>query len=187
MKTTHRIFVLVLCVAALLTSTNEVAAQAGGRVAGTVKDVSGQPVEGALVTATSPAMDEFRVQSTTNKKGKFVLAFSNSAMPYVVEINKEGYQTVVTPINPVPGQTSMIDYVLPPATTSEQAEAQKAALSGAGRAVLVYNEGVEAQETGDLELAARKYQEAATNNPELAAAHTSLAAVAHLRGDFTAA
>ena len=50
-------------------------------------------------------MDEFRVQSTTNKKGKFVLAFSNSAMPYVVEIKKEGYKTVVAPINPVPGQT----------------------------------------------------------------------------------
>jgi tetratricopeptide (TPR) repeat protein len=174
-------------VAALLASTNEVAAQAGGRVAGTVKDASGQPIEGAQVTATSPAMDEFRIQSTTNKKGKFVLAFSNSAMPYVVEIKKEGYKTLVGPINPLPGQTVMNDYVLPPATSDEQAVAEKAALSGAGRAVLVYNEGVEAQRTGDLDTAAKKYQEAATINPELAAAHTSLAAVAHLRGDFPTA
>ena len=81
----------------------------------------------------------------------------------------------------------MVDYVLPPATADEQAAAEKAALSGAGRAVLVYNEGVEAQRTGDLETAAKKYQEAATINPELAAAHTSLAAVAHLQGDFPTA
>ncbi len=187
MKTTHPIFVPVLCVAALFASAGNVAAQAGGRVAGTVKDASGQPIEGAQVTATCPAMDEFRVQSTTSKKGKFVLAFSNSAMSYLVEIKKEGFKTVVAPINPVPGQTVMADYVLLPATTSEQAEAEKAALSGAGRAVLVYNEGVEAQRTGDLELAAKKYQEAAAINPELAAAHTSLAAVAHLTGDYETA
>ena len=187
MKTTHPILVLVLCAAALLVGTNDVAAQAGGRVAGTVKDASGQPIEGAQVTATSPAMDEFRIQSTTNKKGKFVLAFSNSAMSYLVEIKKEGYKTVVSPINPVPGQTVVVDYVLQPATTSEQAEAEKAALSGSGRAVLVYNEGVEAQRTGDLELAAKKYQEAAVINPKLAAAHTSLAAVAHMTGDYETA
>jgi len=186
-KTAHPIFVLVLCVGALLASTSDVAAQAGGRVAGTVKDASGQPIAGAQVTATSPAMDEFRIQSTTNKKGKFVLTFSNSAMSYVVEIKKDGYQTVVTPINPVPGQTTMIDYVLPPATASQHAETEKAALSGAGRAILVYNEGVEAQRTGDLELAAKKFQEAAAINPDLAAAHTSLAAVAHMTGDYETA
>jgi len=187
MKSTKAVFVALLCAAMLLVGAGEVAAQAGGRVSGTVKDLSGQPVEGVLVTATCPAMDGFKLEKTTNKKGKFVFAFANSAMAYVVELKKEGYKTLVTPINPVAGQTAMVEYVLAEATSDEQAAAEKAALSGAGRAILVYNEGVEAQQTGDLELAATKYREAATINPELAAARTSLAGVAHLQGDFETA
>jgi tetratricopeptide (TPR) repeat protein len=60
-------------------------------------------------------------------------------------------------------------------------------MTGAGRAILVYNEGVEAQRVGDLELAAKKYNESAGLNPDLAAPHTALAAVAHMQGDFPAA
>jgi len=60
-------------------------------------------------------------------------------------------------------------------------------MTGASRAVLVYNEGVEAQRAGDLELAAKKYNEAAGMNPDLAAPHTSLAAIAHMQGDYPAA
>ena len=187
MKATNSVFVFLVCAATLLVGAGDVAAQAGGRVSGTIKDLSGQPIEGVQVTATCPAMDGFKLEKTTNKKGKFVLAFANSAMAYVVELKKEGYKTLVTPINPVSGQTAMVEYVLAEATSDEQAAAEKAALSGSGRAVIVYNEGVEAQRTGDLELAAKKYQEAAAINPQLAAAHTSLAAVANLKSDYVTA
>jgi len=157
----------MLCVATLVTVTNDAAAQAGGRIAGKVEDQAGNPIEGVKVTATSPAVDGFKLEKTTNSKGKFVLSFTNAAMAYVVELKKEGYKTL--------------------ATSDEQAMAEKAALSGSGRAILVYNEGVEAQRAGDLELAAKKYGEAATINPELAAAHTSLAGVAHMQGDYETA
>ena len=187
MKTTKAAFVFIVCAITLLIGAGDVAAQAGGRVSGTIKDLTGQPIEGVQVTATCPQMDGFKLEKTTNKKGKFVLAFANSAMAYVVELRKEGYKTLVTPINPVSGQTAMVEYVLAESTSDEQAAAEKAALSGAGRAILVYNEGVEAQQSGDLELAANKYREAANINPELAAARTSLAGVAHLQGDYETA
>lgn len=187
MKTIKTVFVLIVCSITLFIGAGDAAAQAGGRVSGTVKDLSGQPIEGVQITATCPAIDGFKLEKTTNKKGRFVLAFANSAMAYVVELKKEGYKTLVTPINPVSGQTASVEYVLAEATSDEQAAAEKAALSGAGRAILVYNEGVEAQRTGDLELAATKYKEASDINPELAAAHTSLAGVAHLQGDYETA
>jgi len=187
MRTVNRSIVFFLCVVALVTITNDAAAQAGGRISGKVEDQAGNPIEGVQVTALSPSLDSFKIEKTTNKKGKFVLAFTDSAMSYVVEIKKEGYQTIVAPINPVSGQTRMVEYVLLPAVGDEQAAAQRAAMTGAGRAIRVYNEGVEAQRAGDLELAAKKYNEAASVNPELAAAHTSLAAVAHTRGDYPAA
>jgi tetratricopeptide (TPR) repeat protein len=187
MRTRKRGFIFALCVVALVAATDDVAAQAGGRISGKVEDQNGKPIEGVQVTAISPDLDSFRLEKTTNKKGKFVLAFANSAMSYVIELKKDGYQTLVVPINPLPGQTRMVEYTLLPATDDQQAAADKAALTGTGRAIQVFNEGVEAQRSGDLELAAKKYREAATLNPELAAAHTSLAAVAHVQGDYATA
>jgi tetratricopeptide (TPR) repeat protein len=187
MRTINRSIIFFLCVAALAAITDDAAAQAGGRISGKVEDQSGNPIEGVQVTAICPDQESFKLEKTTNKKGKFVLAFADSTASYVIELKKEGYETIVAPINPVPGQTRMVEYTLLPAAGDEQAAAEKAALTGAGRAILVYNEGVEAQRAGDLELAAKKYNEAAGINPELAAAHTALAAVAHMRGDYAGA
>jgi tetratricopeptide (TPR) repeat protein len=187
MRAVNRSIIFFLCVAALVVIANDAAAQAGGRISGKVEDQAGQPIEGVQVTALSPGRESYKIEKTTNKKGKFVLAFTDAAASYVIELKKEGYQTIVAPINPVPGQTRMVEYVLLPATGDEQAAAERAALTGAGRAITVYNEGVEAQRAGDLELAAKKFNEAAGINPELAAAHTSLAAVAHMRGDYAEA
>ena len=187
MRTVNQSVIFFLCVVALLAVTNDAAAQAGGRISGKVEDQAGKPIEGVQVTAISPDRENFKLEKTTNKKGKFTLAFTDSTASYVVEIKKEGYQTIVAPVNPVPGQTRLVEYVLLPAEGDQQTAAEKAALSGAGRAIQAYNEGVEAQRAGDLELAAKKYGEAASINPELAAAHTSMAAVAHLQGDYAAA
>jgi tetratricopeptide (TPR) repeat protein len=186
MTTVNRSIIFFLCVAAMVAVTNDAAAQAGGRISGKVEDQAGKPIEGVQVIAISPDLETFKVEKVTNKKGKFVLAFTDSTASYVIELKKEGYQTIVAPINPVPGQTRMVEYVLLPATGDEQLAAERAALSGAGRAIRVFNEGVEAQRAGDLDLAAKKYNEAASINPELASAHTSLAAVAHMRGDYAA-
>ena len=187
MRTANRSIIFFLCVIALVAITNDAAAQAGGRISGKVEDQAGNPIEGVQVTAISPSLESFKTEKTTNKKGKFVLAFADSTASYVIELKKEGYQTIVAPINPVPGQTRMVEYVLLPAEGNEQAADERAAMTGASRAVLVYNEGVEAQRAGDLELAAKKYNEAAGMNPDLAAPHTSLAAIAHMQGDYPGA
>ena len=131
MRTVNRSIVFVLCVIALVAITNDAAAQAGGRISGKVEDQAGNPIEGVQVTAISPSLDSFKAEKTTNKKGKFVIAFTDSTASYVIELKKEGYQTIVAPINPVPGQTRMVEYVLLPAEGNEQAADERAAMTGA--------------------------------------------------------
>ena len=60
------------------------------RISGKVEDQDGNPIEGVLVTAISPDMDNFAVEKTTNKKGNFVIGFSDSGISYVVELKKQG-------------------------------------------------------------------------------------------------
>ena len=86
MRTVNRSIIFFLCVAALVAITNDAAAQAGGRISGKVEDQAGNPIEGVQVTAISPAMENFKLEKTTNKKGKFVLAFADSTSRYVVEL-----------------------------------------------------------------------------------------------------
>lgn len=177
----------LLVAVALFGAPGDLAAQAGGRVSVKVLDENGDPIEGVSAVVTSPELDTIRHQKTTNNKGNFLVAFSDSGIRYVVELTKEGYKTVVAPINPQAGQTRMVEFVMPPAAANEQAAAEMAALSGAGRAIAVYNEGVRAQQAGDLEQAAERFRDAAKINPELAAAHTSLAAIAYLQQDYETA
>jgi tetratricopeptide (TPR) repeat protein len=188
MTTTKRTgWIALLISVVLFGAAGDLAAQAGGRVSAKVLDENGDPIQGVSAIVTSPEMETIRYEKTTNKKGMFLVAFSDSGIPYVVELKKEGFKTVVAPINPQAGQTRMVEYVMPPAAANEQAAAEMAALSGAGRAIAVYNEGVKAQQAGDLELAAERFREAAKINPELAAAHTSLAGVAYLQEDYETA
>jgi tetratricopeptide (TPR) repeat protein len=56
-----------------------------------------------------------------------------------------------------------------------------------GKVVRTFNEGVEAQRMGDLDLAVAKYRQAAEMAPELAAPHTALAGVASIREDWETA
>ena len=121
MKSFNRGIVLVVCVLALVAVADFAEAQAGGRISGKVVDQAGNPIEGLQVTSTSPAMESFILEKTTNKKGTFVLPFTNSAARYVVELKKEGYKTLVARVNPVAGRTEMVEYVLLPATGEDEA------------------------------------------------------------------
>ncbi len=81
MRTANRSIIFFLCVVALVAITNDAAAQAGGRISGKVEDQAGNPIEGVQVTAISPSLESFKIEKTTNKKGKFVLAFTDSTHP----------------------------------------------------------------------------------------------------------
>jgi tetratricopeptide (TPR) repeat protein len=155
------------------------------RISGTVVDPDQRPLAGVTVTVTTPDSDQFELAKTTNKKGKVTLSFNNLTWRYEIRLEKEGFQTMAEPLRLTVGGTMREQWVLVPETagTGEGGPTGGVAVGG-GKAVQTYNEGVEAQRLGDLDLAAEKYQKAAEMNAEMAAPHTALAAVAALREDW---
>ena len=190
MNTLTRILAMITACAVLWAAAPEAAAQAQmGRVALKVVDPEGRPLPDVTVTVTSPALDAFELVKTTNKKGSALLAISDTTQPYTIRLEKDGWAPREEPLQVLAGGTAGLELMLAPvqaaAPSGPDEEAGQA--SGGPRSVRTYNEGVEAQRLGDLELAAAKYREAAELDPELAAARTALAAVALIQEDYAAA
>jgi tetratricopeptide (TPR) repeat protein len=172
--------ILALCGALVATMIPALADAQIGRIQGQVFDMEGNPLEGVTVTVTAPDLEDFEIVKTTNKKGKFMVTHSDVGRTYLYTLSKEGYQTTRQEIQPAAGGTMMAEFRLPP----PKAEQGPSAPTGKNRAIKTYNEGVAAQDMGDLELAAEKYREAAKIDENLAAAYTALSAVHHLQEEY---
>lgn len=158
------------------------------RISGMIVDPDQKPLAGVTVTVTTPDSERFELVKTTNKKGKVTLSFNNLEWKYEIRLEKEGFQTMAEPLQLAAGGTVSAQWVLVPdmAASSEGASAG-GATGGGSRVVQTFNEGVEAQRIGDLDLATEKFREAAEINPGIAAPHTALAAVAAIREDWETA
>lgn len=185
MKISRGMVVSVLVATALVLAAPEAGAQMA-RISGTVVDSDGQPVAGVTITVTTPDSGRFELVKTTNKKGKVTLSFNNVAWRYQIRLEKEGFQTKIEALPLTVGGTVKEEWVLEAGASTATGETGAGA-GGGSRAIRTYNEGAEAQRQGDLDLAAERYREAAKMNPELATAHTALATVAAIRGDWATA
>jgi Flp pilus assembly protein TadD len=95
--------------AALVAAMCGVAAAQTGRVGGTVKDESGQPVKGATVTAQNPNASPSSFTATTDDKGRFSViglrggmwTFSAQAPGFAPESGKLNVSTIGTPNPPL--------------------------------------------------------------------------------------
>jgi tetratricopeptide (TPR) repeat protein len=166
----------------------ETAAQTA-RVSGKVVDPGGQPVGGVTITVTTPDSDRFEMVKTTNKKGSVVFNLTTVEWEYEIRLEKEGYQTKAEPLRFAIGGTVTAQWILAPngAAVVGDSSADAGGGGGGSKAARTYNEGVEAQRLGDFDLAAESYRKAAKLDPELAAAHTSLAAISLQREDYSTA
>jgi tetratricopeptide (TPR) repeat protein len=184
--------VLVLVGAVLALSAPATAAQMA-RISGTVVDTDGQPIAGVTITITTPDSERFEVVKTTNQKGKVTLPFGNVEWQYEIRLEKGGFQTKTEPLPLTSGGTVKAQWTLvaknAAAADAGAVEAGGGVAGGGGgsRVVRIFNEGVEAQRLGDLDLADEKYRRAAEMDPELAAPHTALAGVASIREDWETA
>ena len=185
MRLVSKIMVATLVVGSLVLIVPDTEAQMA-RISGKVVDPEGNPIPGVTVTVTTPDSEKFEVVKKTNKKGALTLSFGNIEWRYEIRLEKDGYQTKVEQPRLTAGGTIMAQWILAP-NSAAQAEADAEATgggSGGDKVVRTFNEGVEAQRLGDLDLAEQKYREAAKLRPEMAAPHTALAAVAALRKDW---
>ena len=100
-----RTVVLALFMAALAGS----AAAQTGRVGGTVKDESGQPIKGASITAENPNASPSSFTATTDDKGRFSIiglrtgqwTFSAQAPGFAPESGRMNVQTIGSPNPPL--------------------------------------------------------------------------------------
>ena len=168
------------------------AGQAMARMSGTVVDTEGKPVEGVRVTVTTPELATFESVKDSDRKGRFTIAHPDASLPYLYVFEKEGYATLQLPMRVTAGDTMRQTFTLlrgDQVAGAQEAEAAQAQAQGqrVSRVVEVYNQGVEAQQLGDLELAAARYEEAARLDPDLSAPRTALAVVAYLKEDWQTA
>jgi tetratricopeptide (TPR) repeat protein len=162
--------------------------QAFTRIAAKVVDQDGEPIKGALVTVTSPELS-FRHSKMTNKRGQSIVTFAVGAAIYDFTIEMEGYQTVTAEVQPKVGTIEERVFTLSPVGAAVASDAtttvdRPAAPTIASKKVRRYNDGVEAQQAGDLEGAMAKFREAAEIDPEFAPAFTGIATVAMEQGNY---
>jgi tetratricopeptide (TPR) repeat protein len=186
MRTEFRIVVFLITLAIVALGVPEAAAQAA-RVSLVVKDVDGKPIDGVTITVTNPAKAADEIIKVTNKKGKVTITHLDSFPTYTYKFEKEGYQILTTQVHPDYTETSRLEFILRPQKIAEVSPEQQQKVSGASRALAAFNEGAEAQKGGDLELAEKKFRQAAELEPTMAEPHIALAIVAHQKGDYAAA
>jgi tetratricopeptide (TPR) repeat protein len=185
MRPEFRIAVFLITLAIVALGVPEAAAQAA-RVSLVVKDVDGKPIEGVTITVTNPSKAADEILRVTNKKGKVTITHLDSFPTYTYKFEKEGYQILTTQVHPDYTETSRLEFTLRPQKVEVAAGVQQKESKG-NRALAAFNEGAEAQKGGDLELAEKKFRQAAELEPTMAEPHIALAIVAHQKGDYAAA
>ncbi len=155
---------ILACVVALLFA-GALAAGTEGRIAGEIQDAQGKPIADARVTLMA---QEVRLARTTesNKKGKFTLIVADATKSYLIRIEKDGYQPIQEAIKVPVGGLIRKSWTLAPGEGAIGA----AVVEAVDPAAKVYNEGAQAFNTGELDTALAKFQEAAELKPELAEA-----------------
>lgn len=165
----RKILALTLFLAAIATSAFAVGE---ARLTGQVIDPEGNPLEGVTVEVTSAtAAKSFKETFSTNKDGKFTLFVLDGTIPYKVTYSKEGY----TPFE----ETMKLKLI--PERNDRTITLGKGAAPGAAPeaavdpAVLLYNEGAELANQGQIPAAIAKMEEAVAVKADLTAGWEALA------------
>lgn len=146
-----------------------------GRLIGRVVDPEGNPVEGVLVTVTSPDVKCFSVVKTSDRKGTFVVDFDKVEVTYHYTFEKAGYQTVETDQHwSLVGKTRH-DFVIYPgeAPTADSLPD----LVSSDPVVQGYLAGVNAFKARDFEAARVEFEKVTRQDPEVRQAWAALSVV----------
>lgn len=159
------------------------------RLHGTITDENGKPVAGVLVTVTCPEVKSFKLEATSDKRGNWAVTLIDATKSYNYRYSKEGYQEMQQDLKVAIGSNERRDFMM-----LSVAEARKRGTATAmqeatpeEKAVIIFNEGAEASQMGDLVTAKQKMIEASTLNPQLTVAFSALAGFLHAEKDYTGA
>lgn len=174
---------LIMVAVAIAPLTARAASQA--RVAGTVVDSAGQPIQGATVIVTCPESTSFKKVLESDADGTFKILLLDATKAYVFSAEAPGYSAAEMVVKVAAG-TMDNQITLELMSQQETAAAQRdAILEQPG--YKEYNEGRELFRAGNLEQARAKYAEAVAAMPDLAPAWAGLAEIDFENGSFESA
>lgn len=181
---------VVLCASVLLmlTTVSPGVANQSGRLAGTVVDPEGNPLEGVKVTCVGVEV-QFEATRTSNKKGRFTLLLLDATEDYLLRLEKEGFITIEEPFDPLLGDTMRETWTMVPGQGGGRAQAgtietgvAPAAVSGQGQAGRLYGDAYESFRAGDLDEALTRFQKVIELQPDLKEAHQAVALIYSQQG-----
>jgi tetratricopeptide (TPR) repeat protein len=152
-----------------------------GRLTGVVTDQDGKPIEGVVVTVTTPNISSFKLTTKTDKKGQYGAIVNDATIPYRLHYEKDGFAPHDEQKKLSTVEVTAVDVKMQKPTV---AAAPAAAMSTADQAAVAYNEGVEKMKGGDTAGAQAKFEEAAKKNPDLPQAWQALTVLAYQKKDW---
>ncbi|MBZ0113364.1 MAG: tetratricopeptide repeat protein [Thermoanaerobaculia bacterium] len=150
-----------------------------GRIAGTVKDQDGKPLEGVTVTVRGLERDTLDTY-TTNKKGKFTAIVVDASLSHAISLELEGYESLVDKPLDIGIGNNPLGFVM--AKGASTPTGAKYTGGPSPEAAAVFNAGADAARAGDLVTAQAKFEEVLTIDPDLVQAHSALAGI-YLEGE----
>lgn len=148
---------------------------ANARLRGTVLDGQGDPIEGVQVTLVSEAGGT-HLTAETNDRGRFrMLIVDPTHPPYVLTIEKEGYQPLEEVVQLRANDATSWEAVMAPSQARPSPGPEEGTAAGDPEAVELYNEGAALYNEGQVAEAVAKFEEAVAIDPSLLPAHRILA------------
>ncbi|MCS7183099.1 MAG: carboxypeptidase regulatory-like domain-containing protein [Thermoanaerobaculum sp.] len=135
-------------------------AQAQGHVKGVVTDVRGNPIAGAKIIITCPAVGTFRKEITTDAKGRYSLVIVDATKEYLFHVEAPGFQAIEQLNKPlIGGQTLELNFTLK--------KLEEAAAEAEEPGLRELREGRDLWEAGKKAEARAKFLEAVNKKPDL--------------------
>jgi Tfp pilus assembly protein PilF len=148
-----------------------------GRLIAKVVDPDGKPIEGVVVTVTSPDVPHFKDVETTNKRGMFTVTFDTLDVTYEYRFDKVGFQSMrVDQVWHKVG-SEFYTWTMKPGQSAAAAAGGAPPASTSEPAVEAYNAGVTAVKGKDYTTAETKLIEATKDDPKLRQAWDVLSVV----------
>jgi tetratricopeptide (TPR) repeat protein len=160
---------------------------AQARVWGTITDENGKPVPDVAITVTLPGVDSFKTVEKTDSKGEYAVTLLDATRTYTYTLEKDGYQTLRFTLKVPISSNERHDYQILSMAEAERRGPSGRELSPQDRAVLIFNEGAEASQMGDVATARSKFQEAVGLDPQLAPAYVALGMLSYDDKDYAKA
>jgi tetratricopeptide (TPR) repeat protein len=159
---------------------------AQARLKGKVTDASGNPVDGATITVTTPNLRLFKVTLKSDKKGEYGTILNDATMPYHLKFEKDGFVPMEVDKKVPVGDVGVVDAKLQSTTqaAAHGAAAAPAAPSPTDQAALMFNEGVDLLNAGNKPGAEAKFLQAVGKNPDLPQGWQALTTLAYEKKDW---